>query len=339
MRNPEYPLPAANTITHLAQHPDWQNDLLAAGETVEKVELSGGYALVTRKKLNKLPYHFHRVTFGPVLDNFSAENLQTALQALLDYSKKDGAVYLDVHPMLFSHDMEPFAEDFKAKGFKPADHQVYKATVLVDLSKDEEALFKDFQRRGQKAYRQSIKRGITTEVVELNEANFNTFYALYQQTTERSGYIIEDESWLRKQVLFWGQRGQMVLQFARYEEKVVGAMIAYNNGGSLSTVYQGNDYDPDIMNRRPANAMYWDLMKWAKTNGYQWFDFGGITYTEEMGDDKKGGIFNFKLQFGGTIAFLPGNWRKVLKPVPYKMIQAAMPVYSKIALARAKNAG
>ena len=121
------------------------------------------------------------------------------------------------------------------------------------------------------------------------------------------------------------------------EEKPIGALLAYNNKGSLSTVYQGNNYDKDIMNRRPANAMYWDLMKWAKAEGFEWFDFGGITYTEEMTNDKKGGIFNFKLQFGGQILFLPGNYRKVLKAVPYKMIQAAMPVYSKIALARAKK--
>lgn len=335
-------LPAHDAIRHLAQHPDWTNELLAAGESLESLEIKDGdavigSALITRKKLNKLPYHYHRVTFGPVLNAYTDANMQKALEQILAFAKADGAVYADVHPMAFSDGQGAFSEVFGAHGFKTADHYVYKATVLVDLTEEEEVLFKAFQRRGQKAYRQSVTRGITTEIVPINEANFDTFYALYEQTTNRSGYLIEDKDWLRNQVLYWGERDQMALQFARYEEKAVGALLAYRNGASLSTVYQGNDYDKDIMNRRPANAMYWDLMKWAKANGFDWFDFGGITYTEEMTDDKKGGIFNFKLQFGGNIVFLPGNYRKVLKPVPYKMIQAAMPVYSKIALARAKK--
>ena len=329
--------PADNAIRHLVQHEDWTDDLMAAGESLHTLDVPGGYALITRKKLSKLPYHYHRVTFGPVLEHYTDESLKAALDAIVAFGKQDGAVYTDVHPMAFRTEQGAFVNAFAAQGFKEADHYVYKATVMVDLTQEEEAIFKAFKRSGQKSYRQSITRGITTAVVPINEENFEHFYALYQQTTDRSGYIIEDKSWLKKQVLFWGDKGEMVLLFAYYEEKPIGALLAYNNKGSLSTVYQGNNYDKDIMNRRPANAMYWDLMKWAKAEGFEWFDFGGITYTEEMTNDKKGGIFNFKLQFGGQILFLPGNYRKVLKAVPYKMIQAAMPVYSKIALARAKK--
>ena len=125
--------------------------------------------------------------------------------------------------------------------------------------------------------------------------------------------------------------------FAYFEEKVIGSLLLFNNEDSVSTVYQGNDYDPEMMNKRASNAMYWETMKWAKANGFKCYDFGGITVSESYEEEKKEGIHNFKTQFGGKIVSFPGNYIYVNRPFPLFFIKMIQPIYSLIALSRAKS--
>lgn len=50
-----------------------------------------------------------------------------------------------------------------------------------------------------------------------------------------------------------------------------------------------------------AYPLMWDLMRWARAHGASWFDLGGITDGSYGGDDRLGGISDFKRKFGGSV--------------------------------------
>ncbi len=56
-------------------------------------------------------------------------------------------------------------------------------------------------------------------------------------------------------------------------------------------------------------AVAWDLMRWAKSQGATWFDFGGITVgTQGDPDDPLGGISDFKRFFSKQVVDVGEEW-------------------------------
>jgi lipid II:glycine glycyltransferase (peptidoglycan interpeptide bridge formation enzyme) len=324
-------------LVHLFQNKEWNNALLPANESVVLLEVTGGHAVAIKKKLRFLPFHYLRITFGPVTDYTRHADVEAVLNELKLAAKKLGSVYLEFNPFVWDIDLEVYKRTFLSAGFEKAQEHIYKNSIIVDLSLTEEEIFRQFERRGQKAIRQAVDRGITVAKVPLDENNFDVFYALYKNTCSRTAFIPEDKAILKKQMLFWGGKEQAYLFFAYSEAKVVGGLLLFNNVDSVSTVYQGNDYEPEIMNKRPANALYWESLKWARINGFKYYDFGGITVSESYDDEKKQGIFNFKTQFGGRVIALPGNYKFINRKVINAAVNKIIPVYSKVALLLAKR--
>ena len=50
-------------------------------------------------------------------------------------------------------------------------------------------------------------------------------------------------------------------------------------GGVLKGRLTGMDRDSAAGRLRVSAAVRWETIRWAKANGYRWFDFGGITDT------------------------------------------------------------
>ncbi len=323
-------------LRHLLQDPSWNNDLLQPGESVVHIDGGTWQAVAILKRLRHTPFNYLRITFGPSASMNTSDNRTQVISKLKETARRWNCVYLEFNPYLWDCNLDDWARDLANAGLnKTADH-VYRNSFIVDLSQSEEEIFKQFDRRGQKALRQSVTRGIAIRKVGLNEATFDLMYELYCNTCSRTQFIPEEKSLLKKQLLYFAAKDRVFLFFAYYEENVVGGLVLFNNGDSVSTVYQGNDYTEDIINRRPSNALYWESLKWAKQNGFGIYDFGGVTVSDSYSDPKKEGIFNFKAQFGGKLVTLPGNFIYVNRPFIYRLVRMILPLYSRIALKRAK---
>lgn len=323
---------------HVHQLRSWNNALLPPDEEIIIKDFIKdgnviGHAVIRKKRIKYTSFNYLRVLFGPVISYSSADIIRQVFYELKELALENKSIYIEVQPYTWNYDADILLKELSDLGYKKAFNHLYKATILIDLSQSEDEIFKAFERRGQKAIRQAESRGITVSQVEMNEDNFKIFYQLYVQTCSRTSFIPEPFDMLKTQLLYFGKQNAAVLFFAYEEVKAVGALVAFNNGVSLSTVYQGNDYTPEVINKRPSNAMYWYAVKWAKQQGINWFDFGGITVTEEQeGNEKKQGIHNFKEQFGGRIVKFPGNFRYVNRPILNFILSMLVPVYSMIAL-------
>jgi lipid II:glycine glycyltransferase (peptidoglycan interpeptide bridge formation enzyme) len=64
-------------------------------------------------------------------------------------------------------------------------------------------------------------------------------------------------------------------------------------------------------------ALMWDLIRWSKSMGCEWFDFGGITGGHyEDGSDPLGGISDFKRRFSERVIEVGSEWE--LKPASWR---------------------
>ena len=62
-----------------------------------------------------------------------------------------------------------------------------------------------------------------------------------------------------------------------------------------------------------SSLLNWEMMKFAKDNGYKYYNFYGTIETNQANQNE--GNFNFKRQFGGNLVQLAGNFSKTLNPL------------------------
>lgn len=324
------------SIKHLYQDEAWKEEFMNKDETIIHADVLSnnakkGNIVIIRKKIKFLPIYYSKITFGPVIDYNSCEDVENSLEAIISIAKKNKDIYVHVHPFTFGNKIHEVRETFTKKGFKRVKCYIYEATILIDLQKEETEIFNSFERRGREAIRQSEKRGITSGEEKITHENLEMFYKLYSDTCRRTGMIPEEQDKIFKVVKFYNQQDKVFLFFARYENIPICAFIAFKCSDCLSLIYQGSDYSGNYQNKRPANNLYWYTIKWAKHHGYKWFDLAGVTLNPSLGS-KKEGIYLYKRQFGGTIYELPGNFEYVNRPLIKLILDICLPLYSKLAL-------
>lgn len=329
-------------LRHLTQDTNWCNELVnfPSDQIINykfvKDDIEYGSAIIIKRKLRMLPFFYLKINFGPIIDYENKSQLQNMLIDLKRIAKESKAILIEFNPYVWDLNLEDYSTKLKEYGFVKAYDHVYRNTIMVDLSLSEDEIFDQFERRCQKAIRQSVSRGVHVRLVPMNLMNYDIFYNLYKGTCARTQFIPEDYDLLKKQLLYWGSINKVFLFFAYTDNTVVAALVLFNNGDSISTVYQGNDYSPEIMNKRPSNALYWESLKWSKKNGFKLYDFGGVTVTDYNGNEKKEGIHNFKIQFGGRLVSLPGNYKFVNRIFINLIVNTILPIYSKFAIYKAK---
>lgn len=105
------------------------------------------------------------------------------------------------------------------------------------------------------------------------------------------------------------------------DELILSGMITVRYHDMVWTIHGGNSDQLAFLN---ANyELYYQIIKDAKANGYQWVDFYG---SEGKVDPKSPiyGIFLFKLRFGGDFDEFVGEFDLLCRPLTYRLISVAL---------------
>lgn len=191
-------------------------------------------------------------------------------------------------------------------GLRPARAQILKATIVVSLSGDEDAIINGFKQKTRYNIRLAARKGVTVAAVEATEANLNQMYDLMKATQERAGYFLHTRAYFLElwKGLAAANQGQLFL--AQYEGQVLAGVFAvhfgkkawYKDGGSIR----------EHTNVMAPYLLQWEVMKWLRAKGVESYDMVGVAPRAQAGHHIMDSLEHFKLGFSQAMVEWIGTY-------------------------------
>jgi lipid II:glycine glycyltransferase (peptidoglycan interpeptide bridge formation enzyme) len=279
----------------------WGEILAKDGEIVERwgVEESGqirASIIIIKKSLGRGFFYWYGPR-GPIGDKEAIEFLLLELK-----KEKKSAVFLRIEPL-----ENLTAKSIKVSLKKSIDLQP-KKTLLLDLSLNEDDLLKAMHQKTRYNIKLAEKKGV--KISEGGDQDFKEFWRLMSLTSERDGFRLHGERHYKNLL---SAKKNIRLFLASYEGKIIAAGLFCLYGARVTYLHGASNNE--ARNLMAPYLLQWEIIKKARAEGYNYYDFYGI-------DDKKWpGVTRFKNGFGGFAKEYPGTYDFVFKPIIYGLYQ------------------
>lgn len=192
-----------------------------------------------------------------------------------------------------------------------------KRTVLVDLNLPEAGLLEQMHHKTRYNIRLAEKKGLKLE----ESKNIKEFWKLLKKTAKNDNFSTHNYEYYEKLIEFFTDDKELKTKmvFEMSEGKALAGAILLIFGDTVH--YLHGAMDRDYKNWMAPYLMHWEIMKWAKTNGYHSYDFWGI-------DARKWpGVTRFKLGWGGREVEYPGSFDMPVSKIWYFVYNLARRVF------------
>lgn len=278
---------------------------------------------------------------GPVFDsNLSKDELDDFFQKFLEkvraIASQERAVFLRIDPPITdtSDQKQDYDEVIKTHHFREA-HASYfpQTTLMIDLSQTEEEILHQMKPKGRYNIKVAQKHGVTVEKIpptkDAIKKAFDDFYPLIEETSRRDKFAIHDRAYYETMLAALGESAELWIGY-HTAAAVVPAPIptpALIPLAGLIATYHTNTatyyYGASCHDHRHMMAPYllqWEVMRDARTRGYNKYDLLGIAPTSEK-NHPLAGVTDFKTKFGGTITTYAHAKELVFKPFWYWLMR------------------
>ena len=218
-----------------------------------------------------------------------------ALVTLIDYLRKTNSVVLFISTMSRSQD----GILYKEIGFMNDKC----ATFILDLSKSDTDIYKSFSKGNKSSIQSAIRKGVNIKIFEGNAAipHISEFCRLQDKLFEYKRKSYSRVSY--KSAAFING----ILSSTNYRTFLG---LAYFNGQPAASAIWISHKDvlyyylgaSDLLMTKESNAsnlLQYEVIKYAKTIGYLFYDFGGIPFSSDPSVETYG-VYKFKKSFGGV---------------------------------------
>jgi len=126
------------------------------------------------------------------------------------------------------------------------------------------------------------------------EEDIEKFYPIYESAMKHFGTPQHPRSFFERA---WERMypGRVKGMNCYKGDEAIAMMICYTVGDYCYFIY--NVSDPEYLDLRPNDFLYWNMMRWAAENGYKYFDFGQVQADAEDGTHAAG-LYHFKQKWG-----------------------------------------
>jgi lipid II:glycine glycyltransferase (peptidoglycan interpeptide bridge formation enzyme) len=254
---------------------------------------------------------------GPLFASGDPLVARLVVDELEQVAKAHRSQYLVVQPPC---EVEALGDRLLCKGFEPSSTQVAPvATVAINLAKDLDDILGQMKAGTRRNIRLGQRKGITMR--EGTVGDLPAFHRLLVATGQRQGFSPYPEEYFAEMWRVLGPRGHVRLFLAEYAGEAVSALLLIPFGDTV--IYKKGAWSGRHGNRRPNEALHWMAIKWAKAQGYHYYDFegidpeaaGAIAHGEPLPDSLTQTVTRFKLGFGGQVFLYPGPYDYVCNPV------------------------
>ena len=247
--------------------------------------------------------------WGLAMAEWSEELLRTILSDLLSWGKKLGIGWLTIRPYLwdeYSDAADTILQDMK---FISSNRQI---TGWVNLTLSPEELLRSFRENHRRNIKKAISKGV--EIVSGTDSDiWLQFYSVWRDMWQQKGIKL---SWQRTEFLQFTSHYQEYLRCfsALSEEGLVAGLGLLTDGVRIARYLWGANAPSTIAT---GHLLHYEAMLWAREQGYQWYDMGGIP----VGNPELKGIEIFKRGFRGKEVRILGEYIFVFKPWMWNMYQ------------------
>ncbi len=164
-------------------------------------------------------------------------------------------------------------------------------TIIVNLETGEEELWNNMESRGRRAVRKARKNDI--EVLDIDQPT-NEQIAIYHEMIQATmGEAAKSREFYGKVIRELVPKGMAKFFLVRYDGHYIAGSIGlcYND----TYYYWNGASNREFMKLGSNNLLHWDMIKWARDNGYIKYDF------VKVDRERLPGIAKFKLGWGGDI--------------------------------------
>ena len=208
------------------------------------------------------------------------------------------------------------------RGFRPSDAGVAPAaSVHVDLTQDEAELRRNLGKRFRTWTNTWPARGVT--VRRGDERDLPLLAKLLADTAEHHGFVPFGVEYLRTMYRELGPTGNVVAFIGEAAGRPLAMTLFTGCGEVLKLRLVGLDRSDEGVQLNVPAAIYWTAIRWAKANGYRWFDFGGLLPSSvsvllsgrPVDVGALPGPDRYKLRFGGQAFRYPTPVELIASPV------------------------
>ena len=181
----------------------------------------------------------------------------------------------------------------------PDERLLNRATFVIDLSLDEEALLSAMSSDCRRKVRLAEKSGVVMiENAQDDPAAISQFEAAYRAIAEERGLQKLDSAMTRKMLA----GGWARLYATQHEGRFTHFLLSYQADG-VGFFLKGASIGRDTSGA--GHALQWGVIRHMKRLGLHWYDMGGLANLTS-----EDGIFRFKKGFGGELILLGDEYRR-----------------------------
>ena len=275
-----------------------------------------GVSLIVKEELPPAKSYFYAPK-GPLLNYFQnnfEEDLKKFIKKIKNIAEEEDAIFLRVDPPL----PLSFSEYFFKAGFIKADKEVQpQETLILDISKTAEEILAEMKPKTRYNIRLAEKKGIKIKTSQ-NPRDIHHFTDLIEVAEKRGNFRYHPKKHYSKFLEVLGKENLALLFWAEYGQKTLAAIIVtfWQGRATYAHGVSGKDYK----NLMAPHLLEWRAIEEAKKRGCNFYDFYGITSSDDP-NHYWAGVTRFKKGFApnGKIEQYMGSFDFIFQPEWYRL--------------------